>query len=252
MSNTFLNNTFMLFKKNAIQFYFSICVIFSFSQCNNISTIEKCALNINKDCPLKMDEYTLLLNAKATGDTLVFNYRTTYSMDTFKDSEYLKFINENSLYNIATNIKMKEIRESNATIIYRYKDTEEHILLNLKYTPEDYNTYQPTKLENGYSYLMQLVNTSKDTLPISIAKNIYITKISAEYPDTLKYTVKAENLDATKEEIVIKKEMLINRLKERGTFTLLRDYKVVFCYEFFDKNNILMEKLMITPRDYGL
>lgn len=82
------------------------------------------ASELNKTCPIMVDEYTQLDNAVALpNNTFQYNYTLVYltkeevNLDTVK-----KYIEPLILNNIRTNPDMKYFREKKATIVYSYKD----------------------------------------------------------------------------------------------------------------------------------
>jgi acetyltransferase-like isoleucine patch superfamily enzyme len=98
------------------------------------------AKEINKSCPIMVDNETRLDNSIALPDK-VFQYNYTL-ISTLKDSidiEVLKSYLEPNLKNfVKTNPDMQTMRENKTTLKYYYKDMNGSHILTITVRPEDY------------------------------------------------------------------------------------------------------------------
>jgi hypothetical protein len=96
---------------------------------------------INKICPMMIDENTRFDNAAAMPDkSIVYNYTL---VNHIKDSLNIDFMKETIeptiISNIKTNPVMKMMRENKATIIYSYNDKNGIHLMKITIIPDQYN-----------------------------------------------------------------------------------------------------------------
>ncbi len=98
------------------------------------------ASEINKTCPLMIDQNTRLDNTIAMPDNVfVYNY-TLVNLEK-KDidiNEMKDFIEPNVINNMKTNPDMKLYRENKTTMTYNYKDKKGEFILKINVTPEQY------------------------------------------------------------------------------------------------------------------
>jgi hypothetical protein len=100
------------------------------------------ANELNKSCPLMVDQDTRLDNAIALPDnkfqynyTLVNFEKESLNVDELKGNLVPSIIN-----NVKTNPGMKIFRDNNATIVYSYKDKKSIFLFEIIITPDQYNS----------------------------------------------------------------------------------------------------------------
>jgi hypothetical protein len=98
------------------------------------------ASEINKTCPIMVDQYTRLENALALPNkTFQYNYtiigidRSQISIDTLE-----KYVKPGIINNIRTNPEMKELRDQKTTMIYYYKDEQGAYIHKFVITPDMY------------------------------------------------------------------------------------------------------------------
>jgi hypothetical protein len=98
------------------------------------------ASELNKSCPIMIDNATRLDNAVALSDN-VFQYNFTL-VNMVKDSvnidDLKKRIEPNILNNAKTNPEMKTIRDNKTTLNYYYKDKSGVYLFTISIKPEQY------------------------------------------------------------------------------------------------------------------
>lgn len=95
---------------------------------------------LNKNCPVMIDEFTRLDSVSALANkkfqynyTVLGNDFSQIPTDTLK-----KYINENVLYTIKTSPEMKAMRDLKTTFIYSYKNDEGEDVYKFVITPEMY------------------------------------------------------------------------------------------------------------------
>lgn len=98
------------------------------------------ASELNKTCPVMVDQYTRLDNAVALPDnsvqynyTLVSTTKSEVNMDTV-----MKYIKPSIINNVRTNPDLKLYRENNTTMVYSYKDMNGEFVYKLSVTPDMY------------------------------------------------------------------------------------------------------------------
>lgn len=102
--------------------------------------LSKIAEEINKSCPIKIDNETRLDDVSAVpGNTLQSNYTLINmvkdSIDIVSAKENLE---QNILNNAKTNPNMKTFRDFKTTLIYNYRDRHGDFVLKITITPEQY------------------------------------------------------------------------------------------------------------------
>jgi hypothetical protein len=98
------------------------------------------ASEINKTCPIMIDQETRLDNALAMpNNTLQYNYtlinldKSDIIVDTLK-----KYIEPNIINNIKSNPDLKAYRDNKTTMTYYYRDKDGDFVYKLEVTPEMY------------------------------------------------------------------------------------------------------------------
>ncbi len=98
------------------------------------------ASELNKTCPIMVDQYTRLDNAVALPDnsfqynyTLVDIAQSEVNLDTVR-----KYIEPGIINNVKTNPDLKIYRDNKTTFIYYYKDKDGVFVFKLNVTPEMY------------------------------------------------------------------------------------------------------------------
>ncbi len=112
-----------------------------FKNDNVDSELTKTASEINKNCPIFVDQDTRLDNvAPLPNKTIQYNYTlVNYTKNEINSKEASKFIFQNSLDNIKNSPEMKYLREKNVNFIYSYKDKNKEYLFKVVVKPTDYN-----------------------------------------------------------------------------------------------------------------
>ena len=98
------------------------------------------ASELNKTCPIMVDQYTRLDNALALPDNIFqYNYtlvniaQSEVNLDTVK-----KYIEPGIINNVKTNPDMKIYRDNKTTFVYYYKDKNGVFVLKFSVTPDMY------------------------------------------------------------------------------------------------------------------
>jgi hypothetical protein len=98
------------------------------------------ASELNKTCPIMIDQYTRLDNAMALpNNSFQYNYtlinidKSEVNLDTVK-----KYIEPNIINNVKTNPDLKIYRENKTTMIYNYRDKNGVFVVKIAVTPEMY------------------------------------------------------------------------------------------------------------------
>lgn len=99
------------------------------------------ASELNKTCPIMIDQETRLDNAIAVPEKI---FRYNYSLvnmvkDSIDAGEILKGIEPSLINNVKSNPAMKTFRENKVTVQYLYKDKNGMFLFQVDVTPDKYN-----------------------------------------------------------------------------------------------------------------
>ncbi|WP_026713804.1 zinc ribbon domain-containing protein [Flavobacterium daejeonense] len=130
--------------KFAIAFAVSFIVMFfitkSFFEPSIDIQLSKIANEMNKTCPMNIDQFTILNNVEALPDnTLQYNYtinnitKEEVKLDTVK-----KYLFPSILQNVKTSPEMKSFRDNQVTLNYRYSDKNGLYITTYIVTPEMY------------------------------------------------------------------------------------------------------------------
>ena len=119
--------------------YFAVQQIF-FKPPSFDKVMMQAASELNKTCPVMIDQYTRLDNALALpGNSLQYNYtlvdltKAEVNLDTVK-----KYLEPSIINNIKTNPDMKMYRENKTQMIYYYKDKNGEFVYKFVVTPDMY------------------------------------------------------------------------------------------------------------------
>jgi hypothetical protein len=119
--------------------YFAVQQIF-FKPASFDKAMMDAASELNKSCPIMVDQETRLDNAVALPDNIFqYNYtlvnldKSEVNQDTLK-----KYIEPGLINNMKTNPDLKVYRENKVTMAYYYKDKNGEFVLKLSITPDMY------------------------------------------------------------------------------------------------------------------
>ncbi len=119
--------------------YFAVQHIF-FSPPSIDQVLMKTASEINKSCPIMVDQFTRLDNAVAlSNDTFQYNYsivndeKAEINLDTAK-----KYIEPELLNRVKTDPDLKYFRDNKITMVYKYRDKNGVFVVKYTITPEMY------------------------------------------------------------------------------------------------------------------
>lgn len=122
----------------ALSYWFVQHYVFAPPSINKV--MMQAASELNKTCPVMVDQYTRLDNAVALPDnsvqynyTLVSTTKSEVNMDTV-----MKYIKPSIINNVRTNPDLKLYRENNTTMVYSYKDMNGEFVYKLSVTPDMY------------------------------------------------------------------------------------------------------------------
>ena|SRR5688572_23902767 len=98
------------------------------------------ASELNKSCPLMVDQDTRLDNAAAMpGNVFQYNYTlVNYDQSEIVPDTLKKYLEPGIINTIRTNPDMKIYRDNNVTIAYQYKDKNGVFLLKILVKPDQY------------------------------------------------------------------------------------------------------------------
>lgn len=100
----------------------------------------KAAKDLNKTCPIMVDQYSRLDSTLALpGHVFQYNFtlvnleKSEVNLDTVK-----KYIEPGIINNIKTNPEMKKLRDNKVAFNYYYRDKKGVFVLNIAVTPDQY------------------------------------------------------------------------------------------------------------------
>ena len=96
---------------------------------------------VNKQCPMMVDEVTRLDSTEIGSDkTFIYYYTLTNKEKTDKDLEEMKkFLTYQIIHNVRTNEQLKTMRDNGVSVRYNYQDKNLEHLFEINVTKEDYN-----------------------------------------------------------------------------------------------------------------
>lgn len=99
------------------------------------------ANELNKNCPMMIDEQTKLVNAAALPDNVfIYNYMlTNLERDGIDIEEATKTMEPILINNIKSNPDMKYFKDNNVTLSYSYKDKHGVFVMKINVTPAMYH-----------------------------------------------------------------------------------------------------------------
>lgn len=119
--------------------YFAVQQIF-FKPVSFDKAMMEAASELNKTCPIMVDQYTRLDNAVALPDNIFqYNYtlvnldKSEVNLDTVK-----KYVEPGLINNVKTNPGLKIYRDNKVTMAYYYKDKNSEFVLKISVTPDMY------------------------------------------------------------------------------------------------------------------
>lgn len=102
--------------------------------------LTEAASEVNKSCPMMVDEETRLDNAVSLPDK-VFQYNYTLinlAKEDVDTTEAHKLLDKGIIDNVKTNPDLASFRDNKVTLVYNYKDKNQDYMLSLKIVPEMY------------------------------------------------------------------------------------------------------------------
>ena len=98
------------------------------------------ASEINKSCPLMLDQDTRLDNTMALpGNVFQYNYTlVNMEKETVDEVDLKNYLESNIVNNIKTNPDLKPYRDNKVTMSYVYRDKDGHFLIKIEATPDKY------------------------------------------------------------------------------------------------------------------
>lgn len=98
------------------------------------------ASELNKTCPITLDEYTRLDNAVALPDhSFQYNYTlTTLDRLEVNVDSIRKYVEPGLIENVRTNPDLKIYRDNKTTMIYNYRDKHGEFVVKFSVTPDMY------------------------------------------------------------------------------------------------------------------
>ncbi|MFC0878841.1 zinc-ribbon domain-containing protein [Saccharicrinis sp. FJH2] len=102
--------------------------------------LAKTANEINKTCPVMVDQFTQLDNVAAMPNNC-FQYNYTLIENTINEVNLdtaAKYVRPNIINNVKTNPDLKYFRDNDVTLIYNYRDKNGVFVVKYDITPETY------------------------------------------------------------------------------------------------------------------
>jgi hypothetical protein len=117
-----------------------ILVPFIFKSSTFNTELKRVAAELNKSCPVMVDNETRLDNAIAMPDKVIqYNYTlvnmSEESMNLQSFNDYMKPLIIN---NVRTNPDLKSFRDNKVTLVYNYKDQNGVFIIGIAVTPDQY------------------------------------------------------------------------------------------------------------------
>lgn len=136
-------------KRKKIMMFFGLIIILTlafaikkiyFKPATFESKLEILSLEMNKNCPMMIDQNTRLDGTEAKrGKTFQYNYTlVNMEKDNIKEDELQKFLYDQILDNMKNNPDLRYFVDHETTMSYSYKDKNNTPLFDLTFTSKDY------------------------------------------------------------------------------------------------------------------
>lgn len=105
------------------------------------SELKEVALELNKQTPMHIDEFTRLDSAAAIGKANLTYYYTLHNLDKTEVNldTVNKYVRPGLIENVKTNPDLKIFRDNKITMAYRYFDKHREFVTEISVTPDLYN-----------------------------------------------------------------------------------------------------------------
>ncbi|PIF06699.1 MAG: hypothetical protein CSA36_00445 [Draconibacterium sp.] len=101
--------------------------------------LAKAALEVNKQTPIQIDEYTRLDSASSIGKTkFVYYYTLSMNSEEVNRDTINKYIRPGIIENVKNSPELKVFRDNNIEMNYRYYDRSGKHVLDILVTPDMY------------------------------------------------------------------------------------------------------------------
>jgi hypothetical protein len=103
--------------------------------------LESLSMELNKNCPMMVDQNTRLDGTKASeGKRFEYHYTlVNIEKDNIKEDELQKFLYDQILDNLKNNPDLKYFKDNETIMSHSYKDRNNNPLFDLTFTASDYN-----------------------------------------------------------------------------------------------------------------
>lgn len=227
--------------------------------------IEKVVNDINKHCPIQIDQTTRLDGCESLpNNTFRFDFTFLFIDATKIDAvEFRTQMRDILLYNIQCNPQMGPLKENHATFRYYCVDENKNSLGNLTITPADYSKpakkpgiFDPTTItsDNLQKVLQDLVKKTKKQLPLFTEESGISLIDCSTFNKTLEYTCKLLNEDVARFDSIYFKTTAVpaavQSLKDNPDMKYFAEQGVSIRNIYLDKNNKYLCSIDIMPEDY--
>lgn len=227
--------------------------------------IEKTVSDINKHCPIQIDQTTRLDSCESLpNNTFRFDFTFLFIDATKIDAvEFRTQMRDILLYNIQSNPQMALLKENHATFIYDCVDENKNSLGVLTITPTDYSKpakkpgiFDPTTItsDNLQIVLQDMVKKTKKQLPLFTEESGISMIDCSTYNKTLEYTCKLLNEDVTRFDSIYFKTTAVpaavQSLKDNPDMKYFAEQGVSIRNIYLDKYNKFLCSIDISPEDY--
>jgi len=178
---------------------------------------------------------------------LIFNYIIPDDEEWLSNNDSLKYLLPQTLYNFAYNNLFKVIRDNQISLIYRYRSNNGKLFYEQLISPEDYLNYKPSE-KDLYDLRAGIEKSFQYQIPMDMPNGSTLFDMSFIPPDTLEYKNRIKDVDSRDGELTFNKSIALEDLYSQGL--ILLDYNTVFRYLYYDKNDVYLGMIEMTPDDY--
>lgn len=232
-----------------------------FMQCsgnNADSILKKAADEINKSCPIKIDEVTTLDSCQILPNR-TFRYNYTMVFDEGFASQEKSTLEQRSKkpnYVQQNPTLLKELIKIQTTFQHAYYNADGKEFAVVTFTPEQYNR-KPDMQSDEYVYneIKDIAKAFSANLPLEYTKGMEITRINTSYPRTVIYDVQNETIEKSDlfDSIQFKEQRILpltQALRKNVFTTLLKDVNILYRCRYFDKNKEYLCTIEIFFEDF--
>lgn len=222
--------------------------------------LREVADEINKSCPIKIDDITTLDSCQVLPNrTFRYNYTMVFdeifsdqekaTIDLYQKSQQTAYLQQNPK-------QLKALIDINTTFQHAYYNVDGHEFAVINFTPDQYKRKPDMQSEEYvYNEIEDIAKAFRASLPLEYSEGMKILRINTVFPKTIIYDVENSNIEKSDsfDSIQYKEQrklLLIYALRKNVFSALLKDAGILYQCRYFDKNQQYLCTIDIFPEDF--